>query len=66
MSLKVVKFNTKMYSNFSKFPGQTSAGGGGGVKPWSKNGNKCWMGEGLTKFLPDGGPSSPLGGKKRS
>ena len=28
MSLKVVKFDTKMYLNFSNFRGQTSAGGG--------------------------------------
>ena len=29
LSLKVVKFDTKMYSNFSNFWGRTSAGGGG-------------------------------------
>ena len=29
--------------------------GGGGDKPWSKNGDKCWMG-GLTKFLDGGTP----------
>ena len=46
-----------MYLNLSNFQGQTSAGGGD--KPWSKNGDKCWMG-GLAKFLPDGGtPQSP-------
>ena len=28
MSLKLVKFDTKMYLNFSNFQGQTSAGGG--------------------------------------
>ena len=28
MSLKVVKFDTKMYLNFSNFRGRTSAGGG--------------------------------------
>ena len=28
MSLKVVKFNTKMYLNFSNFRGRTLAGGG--------------------------------------
>ena len=53
LSLKVVKFDTKMYLNFSNFGGQISAGGGGN-KPWSKNGDKCRMG-GLAKFLPDGG-----------
>ena len=31
-------------------------GGGGGDKPWSKNGDKCQMG-GLTKFLLDVLPS---------
>ena len=51
-SLKVVKFDTKMYLNFSNFRGRTSAGGD---KPWSKNGDKCRMG-GLAKFSPDGGP----------
>ena len=29
LSLKVVKFDTKMYLNFSNFRGRTSAGGGG-------------------------------------
>ena len=29
LSLKVVKFDTKMYSNFSNFGGRTSAWGGG-------------------------------------
>ena len=56
LSLKVVKFDTKMYLNISNFRGRTSAGGD---KPWSKNGDKCWMG-GLTKFLPDGGPPPPV------
>ena len=57
MSLKVVKFDTKMYLNFSNFRGRTSAGGD---KPWSKNGDKCRMGGGLVKFLLDGGtPQSP-------
>ena len=51
LSLKVVKFDTKMYSNFSNFWELTSAKGD---KPWSKNGDKCRMG-GLTKFSPDGG-----------
>ena len=39
--------------HFSNFQGG-NLGGGGGDKPWSKNGDKCRMG-GLTKFLPDGG-----------
>ena len=61
LSLKVVKFDTKMYLNFSNFRGRTSAGGD---KPWSKNGDKCQMGGGLAKFLPDGGtPQSPPGKK---
>ena len=56
LSLKVVKFDTKMYLNFSNFRGQTSAGVD---KPWSKNGDKCRWGGGLAKFSPDGGPPSP-------
>ena len=59
--LKVVKFDTKMYLNFSNFRGRTSAGGGD--KPWSKNGDKCRMG-GLAKFLPDGGDPPVPPGKK--
>ena len=47
-----------MYLNFSNFRGQTSAGGGGD-KPWSKNGDKCRMG-GIDKiFAGWGGPPSP-------
>ena len=46
-----------MYLNFSNFQGWTSAGGGD--KPWSKNGDKCRMGGGLAKFLPDGETPSP-------
>ena len=57
MNLKIVKFDTKMYLNFSKFLKTNLSWGD---KPWSKNGDKCQMG-GLTKFLLDGGtPSSPL------
>ena len=65
-SLKVVKFDTKLYSNFSNFQGRTSAeGGGGGNKPWSKNGDRCRMGGGgLTKFSPDRGTPSPPRKKK--
>ena len=39
MSLKVVKFDTKMYLDFSHFQGQTSTGGGGGqalVQKWGQ------------------------------
>ena len=56
MSLKVVKFNTKMYLNFSNFRGQNL--GWGGDKPWSKNGDKYRMG-GLAKFLLGGPPVPP-------
>ena len=57
MSLKVVKFDTKMYLNFSNFRGRTSAGG---AKPWSKNGDKCQMGGGIGKiFAGWGDPPSP-------
>ena len=33
MSLKVVKFDTKMYLNFSNFRGRTLAGGGTSLGP---------------------------------
>ena len=56
LSLKVVKFDTKMYLNFSNFRGRTSAGGGD--KPWSKNGDKCRMGD-WQNFRRMGGPPSP-------
>ena len=57
MSLKVVKFDTKMYLNFSNFRGQTSAGGD---KPWSKNGDKCRMRGGIGNiFAGLGDPQSP-------
>ena len=58
MSLKVVKFDTKMYLNFSNFRDEPRLGGD---KPWSKNGDKCQMGGGgeLAKFSPDGGTPSP-------
>ena len=52
LSLKVVKFDTKMYLIFLIFQifGDEPRLGG---KPWSKNGDKCrWGGGGgLTKFL---------------
>ena len=45
---------------FFKFSGTNHSWGGGGGKPWSKNGDKCRMGEGeLTTFSPDGGPAFP-------
>ena len=60
MSLKVVKFDTKMYLNFSNFRGRTSAGGD---KPWSKNGDKCQMGGVGKIFGRMGDPQSPPGKK---
>ena len=58
--LKVVKFDTKMYLNFSNFWGRTSAGGD---KPWSKNGDKVSDG-GIGKiFARWGDPQSPPGKK---
>ena len=52
----MVKFDTKMYLNFSNFRARTSAGGD---KPWSKNGDKCQMG-GIGKiFAGWGDPPSP-------
>ena len=57
--LKVVKFDTKMYLNFSNFRGRTSAGGD---KPWSKNGDKCQMG-GIGKIFAGWGTPSPPQGK---
>ena len=61
MSLKVVKFDTKMYLNFSNFRGRTSAGGGD--KPWSKNRDKWWMG-GIGKiFARWGDPPQSSPGK---
>ena len=60
MSLKVVKFDTKMYLNFANFREQTSAGG---ASLGPKTGTSVGWG-GLTTFLPDGGtPSSPPGKK---
>ena len=56
LRLKVVKFDTKMYLNFSNFRGPTSAGAD---KPWSKNGDKCWMGEIGKIFTRWGTPSPP-------
>ena len=56
LSLKLVKFDTKMYLNFSNFRGQTSAGGD---KPWSENGDKCRMGGGIGKIFARWGTPSP-------
>ena len=60
MSLKVVKFNTKMYLNFSSFRGRTSAGGGRRTSLGPKMGTSVGWGV-LTKFSPDGGTPSPPG-----
>ena len=54
MSLKAVKFDTKMYLNFSNFRRQTSAGGQALVQKRGQVSDG-----GLTKFLPEGGPPSP-------
>ena len=51
LSLKVAKFDTKMYLNFSNFRGRTSAGGGEQALV-QKRGQVS--DGGLTKFLPDG------------
>ena len=61
LSLKVVKFNSKMHLNFSNIWGWTSAGGD---KPWSKNGDKCRWGGGRDwqNFCQMGPPVPP--GKK--
>ena len=56
LSLKVVKFDTKMYLNFSNFLVQTLVGGD---KPWSKNGDKCRMGGDWQNFRRMRGPPSP-------
>ena len=56
LSLKVVKFDRKMYLNFSNFRGRTSAGGGQALV--QKQGQVS-DGGGLAKFSPDGGPPVP-------
>ena len=62
MSLKVVKFDAKMYLNFSNFWERTPAGGGG-TSLGPKTGTSVGWG-GLAKFSPDGRtPSSPPGKK---
>ena len=57
MGLKVVKFDTKMYLNFSNFRGQTSAGEGQALV--QKRGQVSDGGGGLTKFSPDGEDPRP-------
>ena len=60
LSLKVVKFDTKMYLNFSNFWGRTSAGE---AQALVQKQGQVSDGGGLTKFLPDGGPSVSPGKK---
>ena len=58
MSLKVVKFDTKMYFDFSNFRGRTSAGGGTSLGP--KTGTS--VGWGIDKiFTGWGDPQVPPG-----
>ena len=62
LSLKVVKFDTKMYLNFSNFRGRTLRGGGGGQAQVQKWGQVSDGGGGeLAKFSLDGDPQSPPG-----
>ena len=57
LSLKVVKFDTKMYLNFSNFRGRTSAGGGQALV--QKRGQVS-DGGGIGKiFARSGDPQSP-------
>ena len=61
LSLKVVKFDTKMYLNFSNFRGRTSAGGGGQtlVQKWGQvSDGGDWQ-----NFRRMGGPPVPPGQK---
>ena len=60
LSLKVVKFDSKMYLNFSNFWGQTSAGG---EQALVQNGDKYRMG-GWQHFCWMGDPQSPPPRKK--
>ena len=48
--------------NFFKFLGTNLGWGGGGNKPWSKNGDRCWMG-GIDKIFAGWGTPSPPGKK---
>ena len=57
LSLKVVKFDRKMYLNFSNFRGRTSAGG---TSLGPNMGTSVGWG-GLAKFSPDGGTPVPPG-----
>ena len=61
LSLKVVKFDTKMYLNFSNFRGRTSAGGGQALV--QKRGQVS-DGGGWQNFCRMGDPPSPPPGKK--
>ena len=63
--IKLDKFDTKMYLNFSIFRGQTSVGGGG-TSLGPKTGTSVGWGGGLAKFrrMPGGPPQSPPGKKK--
>ena len=59
LSLKVVKFDTKMHLNFSNFRGGTSAGGTSlGPKTWT---SVRW---GIGKIFADGGTTPVPPGKK--
>ena len=53
MTLKVVKFDTKMYLNFSNFRGRTWAGGGTSLGP--KTGTSVGWGD-WRNFRQMGGP----------
>ena len=64
LSSKVVKFDTKMYLNFSNFQRRTDRRGGGD-KPWSKNGDKCRMG-GIDKIFAGWGPQEKKKPDKKS
>ena len=60
LSLKVLKFDTKMYLKFSNFRGRTSAGG---TSLGPKTGTSVGWG-GIDKIFTDGGtPPVPLPGK---
>ena len=59
LSLKVVKFDTKMYLNFSNFRGRTSAGGGGGQALVQKRGQVS--DGGIGKIFAGWGTPSPPG-----
>ena len=61
LSLKVVKFDTKMYLNFSNFRERTSAGGGGTSLGPKMGTSVGWGGGGIDKiFVGWGTPPVPL------